>query len=287
MIDEKQQTLDVSLGPEQIVVEADAVRLAQVYSNLLNNRHRYTDRYGHISLTVLLEGSDVIVSVADNGIGIPQEMLPFIFDMFAQAEKAPGRTQGGLGIGLTVVKQIVEMHGGRVDVRSEGRGKGSEFSVRLPVAVSQQAVQRIDQPHEDITSFPRRRILIVDDMRESAQVFANLLGTRGQEVEVVFDGASAIEAAIANRPDIVFIDLGMPGMNGYEVAQHLRARPEFGRTVLVALTGFVQQEARSKALKAGCDRYLLKPANIEELEQILLSYSDLATAPNRAGLEST
>ncbi len=223
---------------------------------------------------VVLEGCDVIVSVADTGMGISKEMLPFVFDFFAQAEKSPGRTQGGLGIGLSLAKQIVELHGGRINVRSEGLGNGSEFSVRLPVAVSQQAVQRSDQAHESITSLPRCRILIVDDMKESAQVLANLLDTRGQQVTVVFDGASAIEEAVANCPEIVFIDLGMPGMNGYEVAQCLRARPELSRTVLVALTGYVQEEAHNKAFHAGFDRYLLKPASLRDLEQIVLSSAE-------------
>jgi PAS domain S-box-containing protein len=271
LIEAKHQSLSMLTGSEQIVVDADAARLAQVFSNLLNNSVKYTNRDGQIKLTVTLEGSDVIVSVEDTGIGISNEMLPFVFDMFAQAEKLPGKTVGGLGIGLTLAKQIVEMHGGRINVRSEGLGKGSEFSVRLPIVVSQHAVQTIDQSHENTINLPRRRVLVVDDMKDSAQVLADLLVTKGQEATVVFDGPAAIKAAIANRPEIVFIDLGMPGMNGYEVAERLRARPELSRTLLVALTGYVQEESRSKALHAGFDRYLLKPASMKELEQILIA----------------
>lgn len=279
LIHAKHQSLSVIRGPEQIVVDADAVRLAQVFSNLLNNSAKYTNRDGHIKVTVALEGSDVIVSVQDTGIGISNEMLPFIFDMFAQAEKSPGTSLGGLGIGLTLAKQIVEMHGGRITVRSEGLGKGSEFSVRLPVSVSQKVIETTDQSHEDTIALARRRVLVVDDMKDSAQILADLLGTKGQEVTVVFDGPSAIEAAIANRPDIVFIDLGMPGMNGYEVAERLRDRTELRGTVLVALTGYVQEESRNKAANVGFDRYLLKPANMKELEQILIEGAESNAVP--------
>jgi CheY-like chemotaxis protein len=258
------------------VVEADPVRLAQVFSNLLNNSAKYTDQDGRIKLAVALEGSDVIISVADTGIGIPKETLPFIFDMFAQAEKSPSRIQAGLGIGLTLAKQLVEMHGGRIDARSEGVGRGSEFSVRLPVALSPQAVQGTEagRKSQNAVWLPRRRILVIDDMKESAEVLATLLRTRGQQVDVAFDGASGIELVIASRPEIVFIDLGMPEMNGYEVAQRLRARPELRQTVLVALTGYVQEAARQQALEAGFDQYLLKPADMRDLEQIVVGSAE-------------
>ncbi len=281
LIDENGHEFVISSIPENVIVEADSARLAQVFSNLLNNSAKYTDRSGRIWLTVELQGSDAVVTIKDNGVGISTDNLPFIFDMFAQAEKSPKRTQGGLGIGLTLAKQIVELHGGRIEVRSDGPGNGSEFSVRLPIVLPKRAVQMKDADcsNQGDQSIPRRRILIVDDMKEAAQTLASLLRTKGQEVTVVFDGTSAIDVVLVSKPDIVFVDLGMPELNGFEVAQRLRARPELQRLMLVALTGYGQEEARSKALKAGFDRFVLKPASMKELEQILLNDAPSEATP--------
>jgi PAS domain S-box-containing protein len=272
-IDAPGHRLEVSLPAEPVWVEADPVRLAQVVSNLLNNSAKYMEAGGLIRLTAERQGEEVVLRVRDSGIGIAPEVLPYVFDLFVQAEHGVGRAQGGLGIGLTLVKRLVELHGGRVSASSEGLGKGSEFVVRLPAisalssplsALSQASGEAAPAP-----AGPPRRILVVDDNVDAAESLAMILRLEGQEVRVAHDGPSALEAAPVYRPEVVFLDIGMPGMDGYEVARRLRQVPGLEGTVLIALTGWGQDQDRRRSQEAGFDRHLLKPVERRSLAEVL------------------
>jgi PAS domain S-box-containing protein len=270
LIDARQHDLTIALPPEPIRLEADATRLAQVISNLLNNAAKYTENGGRIWLTVDHEGGEAVVRVRDSGIGIPPDLLQRIFDLFAQADRSLDRSQGGLGIGLTLVKNLVEMHGGSVTAHSNGPGKGSEFVVRLPLspyhdnanalATSSAATPAdIPCPH---------RILVVDDNRDSAESIALLLKLWGHDVRTAPDGATALETVRAYRPQVVLLDIGLPNVNGYDVAKQLRQ--EFGRDglLLIAVTGYGQSEDRRRSAQAGFDHHLVKPVSPEDLAKL-------------------
>jgi PAS domain S-box-containing protein len=265
--------LTVSLPSEPARLEADPTRLEQVLANLLHNAAKYTDSGGRIDLIAAREGDEVVLRVRDTGIGITPEMLPRIFEMFVQAERRLDRSQGGLGIGLSLVRTLVEIHGGRVTAHSAGLGQGSEFVVRLPALAwpaqgARAAPPRSQRPADALP--PRHRILIVDDNPDAANSLARLL-TRlwHQDVQVAHDGPAALAAAQAFRPDVILLDIGMPGMDGYEVAQRLRRQPEFATTLLVALTGWGQEEDRRRSQDAGIDHHLVKPADPEILREML------------------
>jgi PAS domain S-box-containing protein len=269
LIEAGEHELTVSTPPQPIELDADLVRLAQVFGNLLNNAAKYTDRGGHIWFTAQRQDGDVLISVRDNGIGISAEALPRIFDMFSQASPALLRAQGGLGIGLSLVKGLVELHGGSITATSDGPGRGSTFTVRLPIAR-----QAAPQPRKGITNgeavgTARHRILIVDDLKDSADSLARLMRLRGQEAATAYDGEQAIHAAEALRPNVVLLDIGMPKMNGYDVCRHIRAQPWGQETLLVAVTGWGQEEDRRRTEAAGFDHHLVKPVDPMALVKLL------------------
>jgi CheY-like chemotaxis protein/anti-sigma regulatory factor (Ser/Thr protein kinase) len=268
LIDARGQKFAVTLPDESCELYADAARLAQVFANLLNNSSKYTDPGGQILLSARRDGSTVLVSVRDTGIGIPAEKLAAVFDMFSQVDSALERSQGGLGIGLTIVKRLVEMHEGHVEARSAGLGKGSEFVVRLPVAEAALPVSG-GAPDAPPSPSPSRKILVVDDNADSAESLVTLLQLSGHDAVVAHDGVSAIEAAEKHRPDVVLLDIGLPHMNGYEVCRRLRELAWASGLVVVALTGWGQGEEPQKWLTAGFDAHLVKPARYDELTKVL------------------
>ncbi len=288
LIEAAGQQLTVALPPEPIYLQADPTRLAQVVSNLLNNAARYTDAGGRIELSVepasggCQPPGEVIIRVRDTGIGIPPEMLPRIFDMFTQVDRSLERSQGGLGIGLTLVQRLVEMHGGRVEAHSPGPGQGSEFVVRLPVVAApapRPPSWTITPAGEGGAALSGCRILVVDDSHDTAESLAMILRLSGHEVHLAFDGPGAIAAALTHRPDVALLDIGLPGMNGYEVARCLREDHGLTQTVLVALTGWAQTEDRRRAQEVGFAHHLVKPVEPEALHRLLLSLK----APPKAG----
>jgi PAS domain S-box-containing protein len=270
LIEAQGHELVVTLPPESLPVEADPVRLTQVVGNLLTNAAKYTEANGHIWLTVQREGGEVILRVRDDGIGIAPDMLPHIFELFVQADHASTRSQGGLGIGLTLVKNLVKMHHGTVEARSAGLRKGSEFVVRLPLSVHEPE----GQEGQELAVYgqvkpSRHRLLVVDDNVDAADSLALLLRLQGHEVRVAHDGLTALEMANGYRPEVVFLDLGMPGMDGYEVARRMRQQPGLEKVVLAALTGWGQQEDRRRTSEAGFDHHLVKPPEPKALQVLL------------------
>jgi signal transduction histidine kinase/ActR/RegA family two-component response regulator len=271
LIDAAGHELELSLPGECVLLDADPMRLAQVFSNLLNNAAKYTDRGGRISVSVQCRDDAASVTVADNGVGIPAWALDGIFDMFSQADARDSRAQTGLGIGLTIVRSLVEMHGGRVGAESEGPGRGSRFVVTLPRAAGREAVPARGGAPAAAVALPRSRVMVVDDNRDAADTMGAVLRRLGAEVCVFHDGAAALEALGTFRPAVVFLDIGMPGMDGYEVARRIRGRPDADGIVLVALTGWGQDRDRGRAAEAGFDHHLVKPADLAELRAVLAS----------------
>jgi signal transduction histidine kinase/ActR/RegA family two-component response regulator len=261
LIDAAGHQLTVSGSPRPIYLDADPVRLAQVFSNLLNNAAKYMERGGRIWLTVTPEEREVVVSVRDTGIGIPGEALPGIFDMFSQVDHSLEKAQGGLGIGLTLVKQLLEMHGGRIEARSEGAGKGSEFIARLPVVAVAPRPQLAETGEQRRSRTPTCRILVADDNRDAAESMSTVLRLMGNEVRTVHDGLQAIEEAAAFRPDLVLLDIGMPRLNGYDAARRIRGERWGKSTLIVAMTGWGQDEDKRRAREAGFDRHFTKPVD--------------------------
>jgi len=260
----------VALPSEPIYLHGDPVRLAQVFGNLLNNACKYTPPDGRIALTVERQGDDVLVSVKDNGSGISPEALPFIFDMFTQGDRTLEHSQSGLGIGLTLVKQIVELHHGEVQARSDGLGRGSEFQVRLPT-LSRRPANATPPDAIPLRSPTPRRILVVDDNQDNALSLAKLLKLSGHETQFAYDGVEAIAAAQRFQPDFVLLDLGLPKLNGFDVCRRLRAEPWGKNMMIIALTGWGQDEDRRKSTRAGFDGHLVKPLVYADLEELLAS----------------
>ena len=266
--------LTVIYPPEPISLDADPTRLAQVFANLLNNAAKYTPPGGHIRLMAERQGEEVVVKVSDTGIGIPDDMLPRVFEMFTQVDRSLERSQGGLGIGLSLVRGLVELHGGSVEAKSDGPGRGSEFSVRLavhPAARKDQALVEDGRP----AAPARHRILVVDDNRDAADSLALLLTLQGSEVRTAYDGLEAVEAAAVFQPDIVLSDIGMPRLNGYEAAQKIREQCRGRQVVLIAMTGWGQEEDRRRSNQAGFDFHLVKPVDLAALERLLGSLDRL------------
>ncbi len=268
MIEDAGHHFTVSLPSESIVLDADLTRLAQIFGNLLTNSAKYTPRGGQIWLTAERRGEDVIVSVRDNGIGIPPESLRSIFDMFSQVDRSLERSTGGLGIGLALVKGLVEMHGGTV--MAESAGKGSRFTVRLPTLFAHAEPATVVEPQGvPAVSVPGRRILVVDDHQDAASSMARLLKLRGNEVRMAHDGIEAIETAEEFQPEVILMDVGMPRLNGYEATRRIRGQP-WGRSItVIALTGWGQEGDRVQSRDAGCDGHLVKPVDIRDLETLL------------------
>jgi CheY-like chemotaxis protein len=271
----KNQELTIALPPQPVLLNADPARLAQVVGNLLNNACKFTDEDGHVWLTVEHEGEQAVVRVRDNGIGIAAEHLPNLFEMFSQVDTSLARSRDGLGIGLTLVKTLVEMHDGTVDVRSDGLGRGAEFTVRLPLL---SGVTDAASPPGVVASVPAmgRRILIVDDNEDGAESLALLLQVAGHETHMAHDGLAAIEAAERLRPDAVLLDIGLPRMNGYEVCSRIRKAAWGKNVVLVALTGWGQEEDRHRSREAGFDAHMVKPVDFDALLNLVAS---LPSAP--------
>jgi PAS domain S-box-containing protein len=269
LIDSQRHELSVKLASNPLYVEGDLARLAQVFVNLLNNAAKYTEKGGRIWLSVEREGSDAIVRVRDTGIGIPADQLTHIFEIFVQVDKSLERTRGGLGVGLSLVQRLIELHGGSIEAHSEGAGAGSEFIVRLPALVTPDVVTPAALPEADGSPDRiRYRILVADDNIDSARMLAKILGQRGHEVRVMYDGHSTIDATKSFLPELAILDIGMPEMNGYEVARRLRS--EFGdRIVLVAITGWGQEEDKRLAREAGFDHHLTKPVDYDAIENLL------------------
>ena len=260
--------LSVTLPPHPVYLEADATRLAQVIGNLLNNACKFTERGGHVQLIVAQDDDrTVTISVRDNGIGIEADQLARVFEMFAQVDTSLERSRGGLGIGLTLVKTLVEMHAGSVEARSEGLGRGSEFVVRLPVLKDLPAP--VPQEAAAAPAAAGRRILIVDDNEDGAESLSMLLDLCGNETHQAHDGAQALEAAERLRPDVVLLDIGLPGLNGYEVCRRIRQAPWGKDMVLVALTGWGQEEDRNRSREAGFNAHVVKPVDHDELVKII------------------
>ena len=274
LFDQVGQRLCVSLPDEPVFVDADVTRLSQVFANLLNNAAKYTEPGGRIELTVKPDGAQVAISVKDNGIGIPECMLDGIFDMFAQVDRSLERAHGGLGIGLTIVKRLIEMHGGRVEAHSEGHGRGSEFVVRHPIAASPVTEKKsgVDEG-EALPTIPRRRILIVDDNEDAASSLAMLLRIMGHETEVAHEGQKALDIVATYRPEIVLLDIGMPKMSGYDVCRRIREQPTGSDVLVVAVTGFGQEADRRKSEEAEFDGHMVKPVEPQALIKLLAEFS--------------
>jgi signal transduction histidine kinase len=271
-IEAKNHELHVAVAADPLRVNGDPARLAQVLTNLLINAAKYTEEGGQINLTAYREGTEVVMVVRDTGVGIPQEMLASVFELFIQVEQSIDRSQGGLGVGLTLVKRLVEMHGGRVCAASAGPGQGSEFTVRLP-AIEALIPQSNILSNGQVQAHPALRVLVVEDNVDTAETMARLLQLEGHEVQLANDGPAALTAATAFQPHAVVLDLGLPGMDGYEVARRLRDRDAEPRPVLVAVSGYGGDDARRRSRQAGFDHHLVKPADIGTLRTLL------ATAP--------
>jgi PAS domain S-box-containing protein/excisionase family DNA binding protein len=273
LVENGAHTLEVCLPDDPVTVEGDPVRLSQVFANLLNNAAKYTDKGGTITVTAQCEGDDVVVSVRDTGVGLPRTMLSRVFDMFSQIDNPLRRSQDGLGIGLSLVRTLVLMHGGSVEARSEGLGHGSEFIVRLPRVASESS--DVDGTRSSVDEgtgiLSACRILAVDDNSDSVDSLGTILRFLGADVQVAYDGPSALERVKIFRPSVILMDLGMPGMDGCEVARLIRQEPENRKVVLIAMTGWGEEEDRRRSREAGFDHHLVKPIDLSALQALLAS----------------
>jgi signal transduction histidine kinase len=272
LLDARRHTLTVTLPREGLRVEGDPLRLAQVFANLLTNAAKYTEPGGHVWLSAAVEEAaggarQAVVSVRDSGVGMAPAFLAHAFELFAQGPEALGRSQGGLGIGLALVRRLVELHAGAVEAHSDGPGKGSEFVVRLPLVVG--GGRWVVDGEKSAPPPTTRRVLVVDDNRDAAESLALLLRLRGHDVRVAADGPAALAMATEYLPEVVFLDLGLPGMDGHEVGRCLRQRPGLERARVVALTGSGSEDDRSRSRQAGFDGHLVKPVEPDEIDRIL------------------
>jgi len=274
LVDAAGHHLIVDLPDEPIFLNADRARLAQLFGNLLNNSCKYTRAAGTISVSAKRVGDDVEVTVKDNGAGIPQDKLDSIFDMFMQVDRTSERSQGGLGIGLTLVKRLTEMHGGSIEAHSAGEGQGSEFIVRLPVLTSEEVAAQTG-PDVASQSQPQRRVLVVDDNLDSADSLAMLMRLTGNKTYMAHDGVEAVEAVEKYRPEVVLLDIGLPGMDGHEVCRRVREQPWGKDIVVIALTGWGQEDDRRRSEEAGFDGHLVKPVDYDKLLELLESLTSM------------
>jgi len=280
LVEENRHQLSVSLPDATLWLDADLTRLSQLFANLLNNAAKYTPPGGQLRLEATAEENNVVVRVCDTGIGIPASMLPHVFDMFTQADTSIERAHGGLGIGLTLVRTLAEMHGGSVDAFSKGTGQGSEFVVRLPLAQGSPAVAPPPArlPHAGTADGEQRRfrILVTDDSRMSAKTLGYMLEIMGHDVRLAYDGANALDIARSFLPEVIFLDIGLPGMSGYEICRQLRVDPVLAHSVIIAQTGWSQEEHRKRSKESGFDYHLVKPVDLQMLEELLLSLNHAA-----------
>jgi CheY-like chemotaxis protein len=243
------------------------VRMEQIVNNIVGNAVKYTPAGGSVRVKLGIDGTDAVLSVEDNGYGIATDLLPRIFDLFVQGERTLDRAQGGLGIGLTLVRRLVELHRGTVSAFSEGPGRGSIFTVRLPKVAAPRTVQAlVAEDHSDTVT---RRVLVIEDNRDAREMFRVMLELAGHEVLEAEEGLRGLELLKAERPDIAVIDVGLPGLNGYEIARRFRAEPDTDSVLLVALTGYGTPEARERSRQAGFDHHLIKPVNPDTLRELM------------------
>ncbi len=276
-IDASSHELQVHLPAEPLYLDADLIRLAQVFANLLNNAAKYTGPGGRIDVTAQRDANTVVVTVQDSGIGIPPDKLARIFEPFTQLDRSLERSKGGLGIGLALARRLVEMHGGVIQAQSAGPGLGSRFVVRLPLS-TQQSVPRVVGSAGPLPARGRKRVLIADDNHDAATSLGILLNDAGYDVRTVADGSQALEMAAQFRPDIALLDIGMPKLNGYEVARQIRAQPWGGEVLLVALTGWGGAEHRQQTAAAGFDHHLTKPVDPAALTRLLATWATRSPA---------
>ena len=269
LIDGRRHTLTVSLPPGSFYLMADLTRLSQVVANLLNNAAKYMEEGGRIWLEAERKNGEILIRVRDAGVGIPREMLGRIFEPFTQLHRSLARSEGGLGIGLALVRSLVELHGGTVEAHSEGLGRGSEFVVRLPVVDEEQAPDLAPEEAERAPRGEGRRILVVDDNRDSAETLGTILEIAGHEIWLAHDGEEALAQVERHRPEIVLLDIGLPKLDGYEVARLLRLDPRHQDLLVVAVTGYGKDEDRDRGRLAGFDHHLIKPVDLEALRTIL------------------
>jgi two-component system CheB/CheR fusion protein len=273
------QRLTVEVGAEPVEVEADPVRLSQVVANLLSNAVKFTPRHGIIAVAVERGADAVAIRVRDSGVGLSTDLLPRIFDLFVQGEGSLDRRTGGLGIGLTVVRHVTEMHGGRVEARSDGPGRGSEFVVHLPLAATAARERPLDGRGAAGEPPRRLRVLVVEDNADTADGLATVLRLWGHEVRLAASGPAALESVEGATPDVILSDLGLPGMDGYRLARALRRDPACGKAALVALSGYGRDEDRRHAIEAGFDHHLVKPPDLDALAALLASVAERGDPP--------
>jgi PAS domain S-box-containing protein len=264
-IDSRRQRLSVAMPPAPVWIEGDVVRLSQVLENLLINATKYAGEGGRIDVELATSGGDALIRVEDNGIGISPDLLPRIFDLFTQAEEAKQVSRGGLGIGLTIVKRLVELHRGTVEARSAGIGKGSQFLVRLPLSSERSQLTNVSGQPRTSLAIPPKRILVIDDSSDNAETMATLMTLEGHHVRAVHSAASALEVAAAFKPQVIVMDIGMPGLNGYELAHRLRAQPSTANVPIIAVTAFGRVEDVERARQAGIGHHFVKPVDPEKL----------------------
>jgi signal transduction histidine kinase/CheY-like chemotaxis protein len=264
----KKQRLALAASAEPLFVDGDLARLTQCVANILTNAAKYTEAAGAIRLRTRAEGREAVVEIQDSGIGIAPRLLPQVFDLFVQGERTIDRSQGGLGIGLSIVKRLVQMHDGEVTAHSDGEGRGSTFTIRLP-RIEPPASAAAAREHAEAA---RGRVLVVDDNEDAANSLAMLLQVQGHETSVAYDGTAALQSVASFQPGLVLLDLGLPGMDGYEIARRIRALPESDRIRLVALSGYGQPEDRRRTKAAGFDEHLVKPVDTGALQQVLSSF---------------
>jgi signal transduction histidine kinase len=279
LIDERGHTLTVDVPKGMVAVLGDPTRLVQAIGNVLSNAAKYTERGGRITLAAAESDTELVIRVRDNGIGIPADLIPMIFNLFTQLDRTSGPAQSGLGIGLALVQRLVEMHGGSVTARSDGLGHGSEFVIRLPLFIrerieSGQPLQQLSaleqsMTNADLATRTQRRILVADDNNDALESLATLLQLSGHEVYTASNGAVALESAEQHRPEVALLDIGMPKLDGYEVARRIRAQPWGQRITLVALTGWGQDSDRKRSQEAGFDSHLVKPLDLDKLTELL------------------
>ena len=268
LMESARHTLSVDVPETPIWLDGDATRLAQIVGNLLNNAAKYTPDEGRIALAVRASGDGVTISVIDNGFGIAPEMLPQLFHLFAQAEHSMDRARGGLGIGLALVKQLVALHGGRVDAKSAGVGRGSEFSIHLPLGTPLPEAHPLPEPQQPSSEHPLK-VLVVDDNAEVAQTTGWMLEEIGHDYRIVHDGREALDAAREFRPDVILLDIGLPVMDGYAVCRALRQEEDFRTIPIIAQTGWGQDRDKALASEAGFNHHLVKPVTLDHLERLL------------------
>jgi signal transduction histidine kinase/ActR/RegA family two-component response regulator len=274
LLEERSHNLEVSVPRHGLLVEGDELRLAQVIANLLTNAAKYTEPGGQILVSANSENGSVVLRVKDSGVGISPDMLPRIFDMFVQGKRTIDRSEGGLGLGLTIVRSVIELHGGTVSAESEGVGKGTEFVLHLP-ALPQQMLDLSLEPSEavlaeaSVARAPGKRVLVVDDNSDAAETLADILRELGHVISVAHDGPTALAAAAAFRPHVALLDIGLPVMDGYELARRLREQPELKRTLLFAITGYGQESDRQRSREAGFQEHLVKPIDLTHLAELI------------------